>query len=79
MGRGGYLTNEERIKKDEAELEEMKKKLGQQQGYQSQMKAKPLKINPVAKSLKLNQYRQRVIPNKKKNQKLKHKKKMTVS
>ena len=26
MGRGGYLTNEERIKKDEAELEEMKKK-----------------------------------------------------
>ena len=25
MGRGGYLTNEERIKKDEAELEEMKK------------------------------------------------------
>jgi hypothetical protein len=25
MGRGGYLSNEERIKKDEAELEEMKK------------------------------------------------------
>ena len=25
MGRGGYLTNEERIKKDEAELEEMRK------------------------------------------------------
>jgi len=39
---------------------------------------KVLKINPVAKSLKLNQYRQKVIPNKKKNQKPKHKK-MTVS
>ena len=26
IGRSGYLTNEERIKKDEAELEEMKKK-----------------------------------------------------
>ena len=25
MGRGGYLSNEERIKKDEAELEEMKR------------------------------------------------------
>ena len=25
MGRGGYLNNEERIKKEEAELEEMKK------------------------------------------------------
>ena len=25
MGRGGYLNNEERIKKEEAELEELKK------------------------------------------------------
>ena len=34
MGRGGYLSNEERIKKDEAELEEMKKQVALNMGYE---------------------------------------------
>ena len=50
MGRGGYLSNEERIKKDEAELEEMKKQAREAAGITDEKSSedKPSSEEPEA-------------------------------
>ena len=53
MGRGGYLSNEERIKKDEAELEEMKKQARAEAGItdEESTEDKPSSEKPEAESV----------------------------
>jgi len=53
MGRGGYMTNEERIKKEEAELEEMKKQARAAAGIvdEEDTKDQPSSEEPEAESV----------------------------